>query len=511
LSQILERFAGFFPALVALALPVVFIPSLADLYILPRASIVIAGACLGTGLALLTASRPRLGALRWPLVAAVAAAALAFAFSVNWSLSLAGSYTRYETLPMRLAYVGLLTSAAWLVRTDRQREVVIAAYVFGCSVASLEAIQQAYSHVSFRPDGNLGNANLLAALLVMAIPLAIDRVIHANLTIAAWSAGAVVMAGGLLVTTSRSGFLGAGVACLVLLVFSVRPRLAVPAAVSSALLGAIALAVVYASPLRALNDDPPQLRLHLWADALHMIAARPLTGWGEDTTGLTFGQFLSQDYASLVTFDRVHSGPLDVAATQGILGVAATGVVVAIVFVYAWRSRSRPMVAGFAGALAGYSVWVLFNFDWAPATGAFWLLAGAVWGVVGVSSPRPTEQLRQGSYVVKSVSAVALVVAAVVLAVLPLIADSWYLKGRADLSVRIDPLQSQYHWALGTIPALHRAWELGQTEPRMYVDLGDLEVQTGNRDEASHAYHRALEIDPYYTPASDRLATLGSA
>src|SRR5437868_9727616 len=95
-------------------------------------------------------------------------------------------------------------------------------------------------------------------------------------------------------------------------------------AVFSAAVTAFALAILYASPLRTLNGDPPELRLHLWQDGLHMIAARPLTGWGEDTTGIAFGHFLSQDYASLVTFDRIHSGPLDVAATQGILGVAAT-------------------------------------------------------------------------------------------------------------------------------------------------------------------------------------------
>src|SRR5207237_8074906 len=78
-----------------------------------------------------------------------------------------------------------------------------------------------------------------------------------------------------------------------------------------------------ASPLRALNDDPPQLRLHLWQDAVRMIGARPITGWGEDTTGLAFGQFLSQDYAGLVTFDRVHSGVLEIAATQGSVGLAS--------------------------------------------------------------------------------------------------------------------------------------------------------------------------------------------
>ena len=110
-----------------------------------------------------------------------------------------------------------------------------------------------------------------------------------------------------------------------------------------------------------------------------MIGARPVTGWGEETTGLAFGQFLSQDYAGLVTFDRVHSGVLEIAATQGLVGLAALTWVLAVIALAAWRGRLQPGVAGLAGALAGYSVWVFFNFDWAPATGPFWLLAGTLW------------------------------------------------------------------------------------------------------------------------------------
>src|SRR5439155_1097564 len=112
--------------------------------------------------------------------------------------------------------------------------------------------------------------------------------------------------------------------------------------------------------------------------------------------------------------------------------------------------RSEPGVAGLTAALAGYSVWVLFNFDWAPATGAFWLLAGTLWSAcsppyaVGRSPER-----RVGSRVWQPALATVLVVAATVFAVFPILADTWYLRGRADLSVQVDPLQAQYHWSLG--------------------------------------------------------------
>jgi len=169
LRPLLERLGGFLPAVIALALPTVFIPFAVDSYVLPRAAIVIAGAALGCGLALLLPGGPTLGPLRWPLIAAGAAALLAFAFSVSLPLSLEGSYTRYESLPIRLAYLGLLAVPLWLLRDQVSRDRVITAFVIGTTIASAEAIGQQTAlnigFITFRPDGNLGNANLLGALL----------------------------------------------------------------------------------------------------------------------------------------------------------------------------------------------------------------------------------------------------------------------------------------------------------------------------------------------------------
>jgi len=510
-QRLLSRLSGFFPAVVAGALPIVFIPTASDTYILPRASLVIAGACVGVGLTLVTPNGRRLGPLRWPLLAAAGAAALAFAFSVSWPLSLAGSWTRYESLPMRLSYLGLLASAVWLLREQRHRDWVVAGFVFGTCVASLEGVQQWAGHVAFRPDGNLGNANLLAALVAMAVPLAVDRALRGGVFVLAWVAAVPVLVAGLLVTTSRSGDFGVLAGCLTLAVFATRGRLVIGAAAAAVGIVAVGLLLMLASPLRALNNDPPELRLHLWADGLRMIAARPLTGWGEDATGLSFGHFLSQDYASLVTFDRIHSGPLDIAATEGVLGLAALGWVLVVLSRGAWRQRFDRDVGALSAALVGYTVWVLFNFDWAPATGAFWLLAGTLWSVPPHSWGGGAEGAGGAArnYSLRLAVAVALIAAALVFAVFPILADTWYLKGRPDLAVKVDPLQAQYHWAIGTVEQLRQAADLGETEPDMYLELGDMELQLGNRDQARRDYQRALEIDPYFTPASQRLAALG--
>ncbi|MGA7913338.1 MAG: tetratricopeptide repeat protein, partial [Candidatus Dormiibacterota bacterium] len=117
--------------------------------------------------------------------------------------------------------------------------------------------------------------------------------------------------------------------------------------------------------------------------------------------------------------------------------------------------------------------------------------------------------------------AVALGLAAVLLAAMPVLADVWYYQNRADLSVRVDPLQSRYHWSLGEalvaqgnrslgVNEMERAADLGETEPSLYVELGDALLQLGRTSQAGDAYRRALAIDPFYAPAAQRLGSLGA-
>jgi Flp pilus assembly protein TadD len=100
---------------------------------------------------------------------------------------------------------------------------------------------------------------------------------------------------------------------------------------------------------------------------------------------------------------------------------------------------------------------------------------------------------------------------------MPVLADVWYYRGRADLSVIVDPLQARYHWALGEsfvsqgspwrgVDELRRAADLGETDPSLYVDLGDLDARLGQVALARADYRRALAIDPHFAPAHQRLA-----
>ena len=501
-------------------MPALFLPNLIDEFILPRVSVVIAGACLGAGLAMLAPGRPSLGRARWPLIAAAAAAVLALVFSVSPATSFAGSYLRYESLPVRLAYLGLFATPVWLLRDDRARDRVVAAFVIGTCVVSLEAIQQQLGAAPFRPDGNTGNAGLLGALITMAVPLAISRALRGGLFTVAWWLAVAALAGGLYVSTSRAGLLGVLAGCMALVVLRLRGRMAAIAAAVSGGLAAVALAVILASPLRDLNGDPGPTRLHLWSDGLSMFIARPLTGWGEDSTGLALGRFLTGRWAGPdVTFDRIHSGLLDLAVTQGLLGVAALGAVVGVVAFGAWKHRFGGSVGPLAAACLGYTVWVLFNFDWAPATGAFWLLLGTCWS--GVRAVEPAEaSKRNPAPVWRALGATGLALVAAVFAASPILAEAFYAQGRADLAVRADPFQSQYHRALGEsligqgyrgdgVEELRLAASLGNSDPGLWVELGDQELDLGDAAAARADYRMALVIDPFWDPAIQRLSGSG--
>jgi len=430
---------------------------------------------------------------------------------------------------MRLAYLGLLAVPVWLLRTPRTRAFVPTAVVAGAAISSLWAISQV--NAPFRPDGNLGNANLLGALIAMAVPLCLSQMLRRGwAAIGAWVC-APILVWGLIVSTSRSGAIAALAGGLALLALSLRGRYALIAGVAGAVLVAAAVVVVLVSPLRELNGDPGAAREQLYPAAVRLVAARPLTGWGEEATGLVFGRFISSGWPPSVTVDRVHSGPLDLGATQGVVGLLATGWLLFVVGRRLWAGRfelsdariGRHLIASVpagavAASLAAYTVWVLFNFDWAPVTGVFWLLAGTGWSMAGASEAARKRVATGARPTVRNVAgALGLVLLTIPFGALPVLADAWYTNGRPDLAVQADPLQAQYRRALGEtllqegrqaegLEQLRMAASLGETDPALYVELGDAELAAGNVDAARADYREALLIDPYWQPARRRLS-----
>jgi hypothetical protein len=485
----------------AALLPILFIPTSVDAYVLPRASLTLAGGGLLLGAGLI-AGRRSLGPLRLPVLAVALVAVAAGLLTATPAATLVGAYSRYESLPTRLAYLALFCGAAWL----GERRLVVTAFLLGCGVAAVETLYQVATHALPRADGNVGNANLLGVLLAMALPLAADRALSAPPPARrAWVALGALLAAALVGSTSRSGWLGAvaGAAVLGALLVPRRRLWLVLAAGIAAL--AVAAALITYTPLRALNADTGEARLGVWHDTLAVIAARPVLGWGEDATGQVFGRHQTGDWAPGHNFDRAHSMPLDLAVTQGLAGLAACAWLFGVWWLVVWRRRDLPGAAGLAGAAAAYLVWSLVNFDWAPATAALWLLMGAAWpGPERAAAPPRWQGARTGAALASAVLGLAL-------AVPPQVADVLYFAGRPGQAAAIDPLQPTYDAAQGDLASLRRAAQLGDSSPATYVALGDAEARAGNADAATAAYRRALERYPFDPTARQRLAVSSAA
>ena len=65
------------------------------------------------------------------------------------------------------------------------------------------------------------------------------------------------------------------------------------------------------------------VRVHLYSDTIVLVAGRPLVGYGPDTFGLVYPSHSTGDWTPGVVVDKAHNDLLQVAATQGVLGVVA--------------------------------------------------------------------------------------------------------------------------------------------------------------------------------------------
>lgn len=498
--------------------PVLFIPTLTDAYVLPRAALAVTGACLLVGWGLATV-RPGLGSLGLPAAAVVLCALLATAFSVRPSLSLVGSYARYESVATRLAYIGLFVGGAWLARSPASREWTLTAFLAGCAVASLEAVHEVLTGFPPRPDGNLGQANLLGALLAMAVPIAAGRAVRRP----AWALLLVLLGTGLALSSSRSGWLGALAGSLVVIGLSARGnrlRFVVLACALAAI--GVALLMIAVGPLSALNGDTGVARLHVWRDSLPLIAARPLVGYGEDTLGLVLGPHLTGNWEPGVTFDRIHQNELDLLAAQGVLGLAACSWFFGVWLVGCVRRLRTPegepdsTLVATVGAWSAYLVFAQLNFDWVGATAPLWLLVGVAWAAT-VPAQVPAASRRWLALWVP------LAATGITFGILPLVADARAAGANAAAAVRLDPLQPQYHRLLGEASLkdgenglriardqLSQARDLGAYDAIAFIELGDVQAALGDRAGALAAYRGGLTLDPFNVTARQRLNDLGS-
>ena len=338
---------------------------------------------------------------------------LAYAHSTDREQSLYGEQLQYQGLLTLLLYIGfffvarLAASKRWTLRGLLWAITIGASLVSGYALvqkAGLDPIWHGYlpgGHVF----SSIGQANALAAYLVMTVPLSAALVFGSNGALRTFLLLATAaMIASFVLAQSRGGYLGLGTALIVLAVGWRREirlgtrGLAAVAALAGA--GVVFIALTHASStLETFRHFTPRtdasVRFHLdaWRVATEIAKDHPFLGTGPDTFPEVFPRYshqvLPRRRAVALDAFRVespHNVYLSVAAGSGIPALVAYLAIVVGLFttiVGALRNatgRMRIALVAVLAALTGHLMTDAFMTAEITSSWLFWLVGGATLG-----------------------------------------------------------------------------------------------------------------------------------
>jgi O-antigen ligase len=526
-------------------LPLAYSPITYDRYIVPK---LLVARLLVVGLLFLFIARSLIARslvikrtpLDLPLLAFVASAVLSTVFAYNQNVAVFGIYSRYDGLLTILTYAALFWLAAQtLDGPDDARTLLWVLMASGYLVAAIAIVQSVNDSlrqgVFVEAAGTLGQKNVLGAFLALLCPLAFGELAGAR----SWGTrllalNALAIYGlALFLSFSRSAWIAVALAAIVVAIGVRGPglRIAIGGAVAVVLLAAVIALLAQAGGLQPQRADLAEFgdRPAVWRDSVRLIASRTLLGYGPDTFGLVFPRFESADLHQ--QWDKAHAETLQVAATQGLVGLAAYLLILGTFVRAFWRGRRNVgAYAIFAGWL-GYTATLQVNFSALAAAFPFWVFAAAAMETWGATRPVQLKTWAGGRLlaVVGSVVSSVLLALVAVGAALPYLADARLLEAvNADFAGRnrdalapaeearsLWPSESVYAVEVGNVAFERQDWSLardayddaaalGTYNPFVYRNLALADRSLGRISEGRDAARKAVELNRF-DPASRAL------
>jgi O-antigen ligase len=141
-------------------------------------------------------------------------------------------------------------------------------------------------------------------------------------------------------------------------------------------------------------------RLMMWRDTIPMIMERPLLGYGPDNFAEPFKRYEGEDLRAFfpdgAVIDKAHNEFLQVAATTGLLGLAAYLWIFVSYFRNAYRSGGWPLFALSGGVLA-YILQLQTAFTTIAIGVTFWAILGVSVAVMRIQEAESkTAVVRSG-------------------------------------------------------------------------------------------------------------------
>jgi len=363
-----------------------------------------------------------------PLFVFALSACIATAFSINPEFSLRGDFARGESFFTIITYVLLCLVFAFCIQTFAQARDLIRALCLAAACIALYGIieflcLQAFGISPlqhFRPpelhqpfiSATMGNANFLGRFLVLVLPLfaAGAAACAGSKRALLWAGGGVLCITTLVLTYSRAsmaGFVCGGSVFVAVLPASaavVRRRVVLAAGAALVTIAAVGLisSTVRGSGQQAFfttmtrravealdvrQGDGLGTRLFTWKRSIPVILERPWFGHGPDTgfDALVQVNFeKSARFKIIAILDHIHNNYLDIALTQGLVGLAAY-LAVLVIFMRGLftairapdtHPEARMLLCGLFSGFAGCLVNDMFTFSTVSVSMTFWSLIG---------------------------------------------------------------------------------------------------------------------------------------
>jgi O-antigen ligase len=307
-------------------------------------------------------TRPRAPHFFLPLVLYAAATLVSSAFSADRTTSFIDD--------KQLVLFAIVPVVYDLARGERASTVIDVIVSVGAASAAYGIIQYAvlhYDNLGRRPEGALTHYMTYSGILMLVICAAAARLVFGSRD-RVWPAlvmPALVVV--LVLTFTRSAWVGASIAVGVLLVLKdFRLTALLPLVIAVAF--AIAPQAITARMTSMFNAQDPanQDRLAMVEVGARMLADHPLTGVGPNMVPRLYEQY-RPDYAINPVNPHLHNVPLQIAAERGLPALAVwlwcIGAIVVAAFRQFRRQTDRVLAAGALAAVAAMFAAGFFEYN----------------------------------------------------------------------------------------------------------------------------------------------------
>lgn len=301
----------------------------------------------------------------WPLLAYAALSLLSSAFSVNPAVSFRDSRELLLFVLVPIVFTAFHKAG--------EADLVTAALLGSGFINALYSIGYEFLKAvpGERVKGFMGHYMTQAGLLVLFGSVALGFVFFGRgRRRVPWAAGLVLASYALVLTLTRSGWIGLGIALAVIFLLW-KPKTIVLVPLLAAVLFFIAPRTVRdrALSIFSLRDPSNQSRLEYARAGAKIIADFPLLGTGPDTVDMVFQ---NPKYGLSETAKRnvhLHSNVMQIAAERGVVTLLAWLAFLASAFLSLLKlarprgAPVRPLAAGALAALAAFFAAGFFEFN----------------------------------------------------------------------------------------------------------------------------------------------------